>query len=98
MSVDVEMALHDRLQMKPKEFDRYFTVDEAAGNIVIAIRKGRRGRTVWLDRSVWTAVNRYVKDNDGEWHKTTSQWTIPLEKIMQPEDDPKLFISKRPKK
>jgi len=66
MSVDVEMALHDRLQMKPKEFDRYFTVDEATGNIVVAIRKGRRGRTVWLDRSVWTAVNRYVKDNAGE--------------------------------
>ena len=96
MSLDVEAALQETLSLKPKDFARYFTVDEVGDNIRIAIRRDSRGKFVWLETSTFYGVDKYVRGMEGSYFKEKREWTIPLSKVMQPKQvasQPKTSIS-----
>jgi ParB/RepB/Spo0J family partition protein len=89
-TLDLESILCDKLDLKPKEVERYFDFDEKDGKLVIAQHKDSRGKTVWLDRSIWVAVNNYVQELGGAWVPQERLWEIPKSiPSSRPADTPK---------
>lgn len=87
-ALDLEIVLAEKLELKPKELEHYFDFEEKDGKLVITVHRDTRGKAVWLDRSLWIAVNNYVKGLGGTWDPRSSKWEmdVPRREAPQPKE------------
>lgn len=75
--LDLVSILCDNLELPAKEVEKFFDVEIGDGKFILKVQRDSKGKPVWLDRSIWTKVNDYVRELRGAWDPQAKLWEIP---------------------